>query len=85
MPSMFLKPVVCIIRTSDGKFQMRILGSMRFPVLQDFVNFPLKTFFDSYYVPIGSERRYIPHYFDSLGQSRFGFEVTRKMKNDWTV
>ena len=73
------------IRTSDGKLQMRILGSMRFPVLQDFVNVPLKTSFDSYYVPIGSERRYIPNYFDSLGQSRFGFEVTRTLKSGKNV
>ena len=73
------------IVTKDGKLQMRILGSVRFLVLEDFLNFPLKTSFDSYYVPIGPERAFIPNYYGSLGQSRFGFEVTRKLKNDKTV
>jgi hypothetical protein len=73
------------IVTKDGKLQMRILGSVRVLWLEDFLNFPLKTSFDSYYVPIGAEREYIPNFFGSLGQSRLGFEVTRKLKSDKTV
>ncbi|MCK5103117.1 MAG: hypothetical protein KAR17_09885, partial [Cyclobacteriaceae bacterium] len=33
------------IVTSDGKMQMRILGSVRFLVVNDFVNFPIKKTF----------------------------------------
>jgi hypothetical protein len=73
------------IVTSDGKMQMRILGSIRFLVINDFVNFPIKKTFNTYYIPIGEERVTIPNYYGDLNQTRFGFEVTRKLVNDKSV
>lgn len=73
------------IVTSDGKMQLRILGSIRFLVVNDFVNFPIKKTFNTYYIPIGEERVTIPNYYGDLNQSRFGFEVTRKLVNDKSV
>jgi hypothetical protein len=73
------------IVTSDGRMQMRILGSIRFLVVNDFVNFPIKKTFNTYYIPIGEERVTIPNYYGDLNQTRFGFEVTRKLVNDKSV
>lgn len=68
------------IVTNDGMMQMRILGSIRFSIFNDLVNFPIKKTFNSYYLPIGEDRVSVPNYYGDLNQSRFGFEVTRKIK-----
>ena len=73
------------IVTSDGKMQMRILGSIRFLVINDFVNFPIKKTFNTFYVPVGEDRINIHNYYGTLNQSRLGFEVTRKLQNDKIV
>ncbi|MCK5368324.1 MAG: hypothetical protein KAQ62_07210, partial [Cyclobacteriaceae bacterium] len=73
------------IVTSDGKMQMRILGSVRFLVINDFINFPIKKTFNTYYIPIGEERIKIHNYYGTLNQSRLGLEVTRKLQNDKSV
>lgn len=69
------------ILTKDGNMQLRILGSVRFSVLYDFVDLPVKNAFNTYYIPIGDERKGVPSFNSTLGQSRIGFEVTRKVKD----
>ena len=69
------------IVTKDHKLQLRILGSIRFNPLYDFVEFPVKNTFNSYYVPIGDANIKIPNFYSDLNQSRIGFEVTRKLEN----
>ncbi len=69
------------ITTHDGKMQLRILGSVRFSALYDLVEMPIKHTFNTYYIPTGDNNRKIPNYYNSLNQSRLGFEVTRKLEN----
>ena len=69
------------IQTKDQKMQLRILGSIRFLVLNDFVNIPIKKTFNSYFIPIGDDRVYVPNYYSDLAQTRFGFEVLRKIND----
>lgn len=67
------------ILTPDGKMQLRILGSVRFSVLYDFIDFPVKGTFNTFYIPTGIDSKKIPNFYSSLGQSRLGFEVNRKL------
>lgn len=69
------------ITASDGKMQLRILGSVRFSALYDLVEIPIKNTFNTYYIPTGSDNVKIPNYYNSLSQSRLGFEVTRKLED----
>ena len=69
-----------VIKASDGKMQLRILGSVRFSTLYDMVEMPIKNTFNTYYIPTSGEKK-IPNYYNSLNQSRLGFEVTRKLEN----
>jgi hypothetical protein len=69
------------ITASDGKMQLRILGSVRFSALYDLVEMPIKHTFNTYYIPTGADNKKVPNYFNSLNQSRLGFEVTRKLEN----
>lgn len=74
------------IVTSDGKMQMRILGSVRFLLINDFVNFPIKKSFKTYYIPTGEEKINFPNsYYGTLNPSRFGFEITRKLKSNKNI
>ncbi len=69
------------IVTKDGKLQLRILGSVRFSVLYDFVNFANQKTFNTYYIPTGSDNVKSPNFFSTLDQSRLGFEVSRELDN----
>ena len=69
------------ILTKDRKMQLRILGSVRFSVLYDFVNIPIKKTFNTYYIPTGDDNVATPNFYSSLDQSRIGFEVTRRLQN----
>ena len=69
------------ITASDGKMQLRILGSVRFSALYDMVEMPIKNTFNTFYIPTGGNNKKIPNYYNSLNQSRLGFEVTRKLEN----
>ncbi len=69
------------IKASDGKMQLRILGSVRFSTLYDMVEMPVKNTFNTYYIPTGGDNIKIPNYYNSLSQTRLGFEVTRKLEN----
>jgi hypothetical protein len=69
------------ITASDGKMQLRILGSVRFSTMYDMIDMPIKNTFNTYYIPTGSDNKKIPNYFNSLNQTRLGFEVTRKLEN----
>ncbi|MCK5730204.1 MAG: hypothetical protein KAH68_03965 [Draconibacterium sp.] len=69
------------IKATDGKMQLRILGSVRFSALYDMVEMPVKNTFNTYYVPTGHDNIKIPNYYNSLNQSRLGFEITRKLEN----
>ncbi len=42
------------IITPDGKMQLRILGSVRYSILYDFVDMPVKKVYNSYYIPTGA-------------------------------
>ena len=68
------------IVTSDGKMQLRILGSVRYSLLYDNIDFPVKKSFNTYYIPTGEDNVKILNFSNSVNQSRFGFEVTRKLE-----
>lgn len=70
------------ILTPDGKMQLRILGSVRFAALYDMVELPIKKTFSTYFIPTGNDNVKVPNYYNSLGETRFGFEVTRKLKTE---
>lgn len=70
-----------VIKASDGKMQLRIFGSVRFSSLYDMVEMPIKNTFNTYYIQTGDNNKKIPNYYNSLNQSRLGFEVTRKLEN----
>lgn len=61
----------------DGKMQLRILGSIRFSALYDMVEIPVKNSFNTYYIPTGDDKVRLPNYYNSLNESRLGFEVKR--------
>jgi hypothetical protein len=69
------------ILTKDGRMQLRILGSVRFSILYDFIDFATKKSFNTYYIPTGVDNVIIPNFYSSLDQSRLGFEVNRKLVN----
>lgn len=61
----------------DGNMQLRILGSIRFSALYDMVEMPVKSSFNTYYIPTGEDNIKVPNYYNSLNESRLGFEVKR--------
>ena len=65
------------ILTTDGKMQLRILGSVRYSVLYDMVEIPVKKTFNTYFIPTGDNNVIVPNYYNSLNETRFGFEITR--------
>jgi hypothetical protein len=65
------------IVTVDGKMQLRILGSVRYSVLYDMVEIPVKKTFNTYYIPTGDNNVKVPNYYNSLNETRIGFEITR--------
>lgn len=69
------------ILTKDGNMQLRILGSVRFSILYDFIDLPIKKTFNTYYIPTGMNNVIIPNFYSSLDQSRLGFEVNRKLED----
>ena len=70
------------ILTKDGNMQLRILGSVRFAINDDFVILPVQNTFNTYYIPTGDDNIKINNFNSSLGQTRLGFEVSRKLKNN---
>ena len=66
------------IITPDGKLQLRILGSVRYLVVYDELNLGSKNDFNTYQITTGDLNTPLPNYFNGLGQTRIGFEVTRK-------
>lgn len=69
------------ILTKDRRMQLRILGSVRFSLLYDFIDFPTDKTFNTYFIPTGEDNKLIPNFYSSLNNSRIGFEVTRKLAN----
>ena len=69
------------ILTKDGNMQLRILGSVRFALNDDFAILPVQKTFNTYYIPVGADNIKINNFNSSLGQTRLGFEVHRKLKN----
>ena len=65
------------IVTADRKMQLRILGSVRFSALYDMVEIPVKKTFNTYFIPTGDNNVIIPNYYNSLNETRLGFEITR--------
>ncbi len=65
------------IVTADRKMQLRILGSVRFFALYDMVEIPVKKTFNTYFIPTGDNNVKIPNYYNSLNETRLGFEITR--------
>ncbi|TDQ19285.1 hypothetical protein DFQ04_1106 [Algoriphagus boseongensis] len=66
------------IRTTDGKIQLRILGSVRYLVVFDGLNLSSKNSFRTDEIPTGALNKAFPNYYNGLDQTRLGFEVTRK-------
>jgi len=74
------------IIADEGKLQMRILGSVRFSAFYDSKNLISKNRFSTFYIPTGDENIFIGNYYNSLGFSRIGYEVTRKTtKGDFFI
>lgn len=70
------------ILTKDGQMQLRILGSVRFSLLYDLKDIPVKKTFNTYYIPVGEDSKNIPNYYGSLNQTRIGFEINRQVGKD---
>jgi hypothetical protein len=68
------------ISTDDGKLKMHILGSIRFSALYDSRYLADKNSFNTYDILPGDINKLVPNYYNGLGFSRMGFEVTRKTK-----
>lgn len=68
------------ILTKDGNMQLRILGSVRFALNDDFAILPVQKTFNTYYIPVGADNVKINNFNSSLGQTRLGFEVHRKLE-----
>jgi len=74
------------IVADEGKLQMRILGSVRFSAFYDSKNLLSKNSFSTFDIPTGNANIYIGNYYNSLGFSRIGFEITRKTtKGDFFI
>lgn len=63
----------------DGNMQLRILGSIRLSAFYDMVEMPVKKNFNTYYIPTGETNIRQPNYYNTLNESRIGFEVKRKV------
>ncbi len=61
----------------DQKMQLRILGSVRYLVVYDELKLQSKNAFNTSEIPTPSTGNKIPNYFNSLDQTRLGFEITR--------
>ena len=70
------------IVTPDRKLQLRILGSVRYLVVFDGYSLDDQQSLNPYEVPTGDANVATPSYYNSLNQSRLGFEATRRVKND---
>jgi hypothetical protein len=68
------------IQTPARDMMLRIIGSVRFLTLFDNNELETKKSFNSYEIPTGDENERVPNYFNSLEQTRMGFEVTRNTK-----
>lgn len=66
------------IVTPDRMMQLRILGSVRFLAVYDNRELGSKNAFRTSEIPVGEGDFLFPNYFNSLSQTRLGFEVTRK-------
>ncbi|MGB5236101.1 MAG: hypothetical protein WBN59_00610, partial [Flavobacteriaceae bacterium] len=58
------------ILTKDGNMQLRILGSVRFALNDDFAILPVQKTFNTYYIPVGADNVKINNFNSSLGQTR---------------
>jgi hypothetical protein len=67
------------ISSNDGKMQMRILGSVRVLLNYSSAQFVNQDAFNPYEIPMDTTSS-SPNFYMNLGQSRLGFEVTRKNK-----
>ena len=63
----------------DGNMQMRILGSIRLSTFYDMIEMPVKKSFSTYFISTGENNIRQPNYYNSLNESRIGFEVKRKV------
>jgi hypothetical protein len=65
------------ITTPDKKMQMRIMGSVRMYTWYDsrILNSPNN--FNTYNIPVDSNNQFVPNFYFTVNQTRFGFEVTR--------
>lgn len=66
------------IVTPDRMMQLRILGSVRFLAVYDSRELESKNSYRTAEIPVGEGDVLFPNYFNSLSQTRLGFEVTRK-------
>ncbi len=63
----------------DGNMQLRILGSIRLSAFYDMIEMPNKKNFSTYFISTGDDNIRQPNYYNSLNESRIGFEVKRKV------
>ncbi len=68
------------ILTRDRRLQLRILGSVRFLAVYDNRDLSSKNSYSTFEIPTGDQNRSLPNFFNGVGQSRLGFEVTRSTR-----
>lgn len=57
--------------------RMRILGSLRFFIVFNNILIENKNSLGTFVIPTGNQNQSLPNYYNSLEESRLGFEITR--------
>ena len=66
-----------LIRTADGKSQLRFRGSIRLNGAYDFNGLQNQSTFSTYDIPVGDANKSDPRFFMSADQTRVGIEAIR--------
>jgi hypothetical protein len=67
-----------LIRTGDGKSELRIIGSVRLNGVYDFNGLQTAANFNTFAIPVGGENRHDARFQMSAGQTRLALDATRK-------
>ena len=67
-----------MIRTGDGKSELRIIGSVRLNGVYDFNGLQTAANFNTYAIPVGDANKQEARFQMSAGQTRLGLEATRQ-------
>jgi len=67
-----------LIRTGDGKSELRLIGSVRLNGVYDFNGLQTAANFNTYAIPVGDANKHEARFQMSAAQTRLALEVTRK-------